>query len=937
MATAAIKLQVATLSDVPDDRTREDGVPNQVVTVTAVGLGGTEFELRFWAVSPNTAVPTLTLVTTGDYAYRQWTFNPGSSGGTGSGYGKSFGLELIVNGSSRNPVKRRRRYSIPTQIRGLVFPLHGEDADPTASIQNQGTSVVRDSLGNAGGNPYGYTPNLQAAIAAIETNAAAIAAGAAGAVPTSRLITTTAPLRIGGGASADLSADRTLSINAATTGAPGTMSAADKQKLDDVPTPATLLTTGYALAGDVTGTPAATVITKRSSAWTRVATGQASGTANPKVFADAVFTGLSAGGSVAGNGAAGLVAASLGDAGALTLSGLGANDPLTDSGFAGQRSIYSQLRKIDGDQPLLIEMLSSATGEDRNAPVYGYLSRSVYQASDQQWRFYFYYRRAADGVEVAFTPDSSIANCALWAPQVFTGTNMPVSAGLGFGNVGGQAAPSIGAKSIGTAELDDAAVTDAKVAATLKRPFGDNIVLLQNAADPTKQAWFDLASIGAGQLRQFTLPNSDVTMVASELYQVMRWSGSGWAPDAEQLPATYTNSAGYSVLDTDRLVFSDAGGPATVTLPASPRDGHRVVIFDAGGVAAANNITINGNGTNINGSATKVINKNKAAVALAYRTGFWHIEGEYGMAGGGWTYYDLSGLGGGFSHGTDDSIISSDSTAGPYSASLVASPRTGQLVYFFDRGNNASVNNQTLSGNGNNINGAASYKLTGNRQSVLICYGGSEWNVISEGGGTTLGKFPINAANAGDTLRDFDQIVRIPSPGGTNITITMPSNPAAGRIIGFVDDGAGLGTYKLTVAGNGFNINGSANYDIASARRSVFFGFFNNVWQVLYEFTGKGDFDPTIAAAGGTITVTRYQRWVPCQTSGGAVTVNLPTSPVDGEIHTVVDSDGSGGSNNITVQGATNINGAATHVINTNRGKATYTYFSNAGEWKVTA
>jgi hypothetical protein len=51
-------------------------------------------------------------------------------------------------------------------------------------------------------------------------------------VPTSRTITTTAPLRIDAGASADLSANRTLAIDVAAPNAAGVMSAADKTKLD---------------------------------------------------------------------------------------------------------------------------------------------------------------------------------------------------------------------------------------------------------------------------------------------------------------------------------------------------------------------------------------------------------------------------------------------------------------------------------------------------------------------------------------------------------------------------------------------------------------------------------------------------------------------------------------------------------------------------------
>jgi hypothetical protein len=68
-------------------------------------------------------------------------------------------------------------------------------------------------------------------------------------VPATRLISTTGPITGGG----DLSADRTLAISAATTGAAGSMSAADKTKLDAI----TGTNTGdqtITLTSDVTGT-----------------------------------------------------------------------------------------------------------------------------------------------------------------------------------------------------------------------------------------------------------------------------------------------------------------------------------------------------------------------------------------------------------------------------------------------------------------------------------------------------------------------------------------------------------------------------------------------------------------------------------------------------------------------------------------------------------
>lgn len=62
------------------------------------------------------------------------------------------------------------------------------------------------------------------------SNPHSVTAAQAGAAPTSRTISTTAPMTGGG----DLSADRTIAISAATTSDPGSMSAADKTKLDGV-------------------------------------------------------------------------------------------------------------------------------------------------------------------------------------------------------------------------------------------------------------------------------------------------------------------------------------------------------------------------------------------------------------------------------------------------------------------------------------------------------------------------------------------------------------------------------------------------------------------------------------------------------------------------------------------------------------------------------
>jgi hypothetical protein len=89
-------------------------------------------------------------------------------------------------------------------------------------------------------------------------------------------------------------------------------------------------------------------------------------------------------------------------------------------------------------------VLSTATGNDVDAKVYGYLAYRSDAAANQKWRLWFYYRRASDGFETPFTPDTSLTNVKLYDPEVYTTLNEPVGAGLGGPIVSGQAAAVLG-------------------------------------------------------------------------------------------------------------------------------------------------------------------------------------------------------------------------------------------------------------------------------------------------------------------------------------------------------------------------------------------------------------------------------------------------------------------------------------------------------------
>ncbi|MEZ7523998.1 hypothetical protein [Burkholderia vietnamiensis] len=76
----------------------------------------------------------------------------------------------------------------------------------------------------------------------------------------------------------------------------------------------------------------------------------------------------------------------------------------------------------------------------------------------------------------------------------------------------------------------------------------------------------------------------------------------------------------------------------------------------------------------------------------------------------------------------NDYTIRADGTTGAFSVTLEASPVTGQIhvVKKID----SSANAITVSGNGKNIDGAASVSLTTQYQSVRVQYNGTTWDVI---------------------------------------------------------------------------------------------------------------------------------------------------------------------------------------------------------------
>jgi hypothetical protein len=77
---------------------------------------------------------------------------------------------------------------------------------------------------------------------------------------------------------------------------------------------------------------------------------------------------------------------------------------------------------------------------------------------------------------------------------------------------------------------------------------------------------------------------------------------------------------------------------------------------------------------------------------------------------------------------TDYVILMNTSSA--RTINLIASPVTGTTYRIKDNTGSAGTNNITVSGNGNNIDGSASYTISMNYDSIDLVYNGTQWNIL---------------------------------------------------------------------------------------------------------------------------------------------------------------------------------------------------------------
>ena len=88
-----------------------------------------------------------------------------------------------------------------------------------------------------------------------------------------------------------------------------------------------------------------------------------------------------------------------------------------------------------------------------------------------------------------------------------------------------------------------------------------------------------------------------------------------------------TITTGYTTLVTDEFIsVGTLSGTITILLYATPFSGQKLVIKDANGSAFAHNIIIGGNGNNIDGASSIVLDQNFAAITLTFTGTQWSIS-----------------------------------------------------------------------------------------------------------------------------------------------------------------------------------------------------------------------------------------------------------------------------------------------------------------------
>ena len=219
----------------------------------------------------------------------------------------------------------------------------------------------------------------------------------------------------------------------------------------------------------------------------------------------------------------------------------------------------------------------------------------------------------------------------------------------------------------------------------------------------------------------------------------------------------------------------------------------------------------------------------------------------------------------------------------PANLTFPSNPVRGDLIHIVDSpGTFSETNFVTLIGNGNNIEGATTFRLDKKEENIEFYFNGFQWvykarfffidyrdiqpHLVDQNGNlfsVNNGKIVINSGGGTGTGLTFyfynaDFTAELNSLNAVNtansaVTATLPTNPPNGTQVGFYDFGVRFATNNLIiVAGSGNNILDEPDLRLTTDNSTVQLVFCNNKWSVF----GTEIFVDRIAegSGGGTPT-----------------------------------------------------------------------------------
>lgn len=148
-----------------------------------------------------------------------------------------------------------------------------------------------------------------------------------------------------------------------------------------------------------------------------------------------------------------------------------------------------------------------------------------------------------------------------------------------------------------------------------------------------------------------------------------------------------------------------------------------------------------------------------------------------------------------------------DSNAGIMTATMPLNPQAGDYYTIKDVGGHAATNPITVAGNSHNIENATTIVITVNYGFVNLIFTGTKWVQVGAPLSLSLLQSVTEAANF--TASGYANIYLCDTTGGA-LTATLPVNPTIYTTYTIKDIGGVAITNPITVAGNGYLVEGGA-------------------------------------------------------------------------------------------------------------------------------